>query len=163
MRRWRGLGLALLVGAVAALAWGGLQGDLQVALVLVFPVVYGSGPWAALGILLAMASFAAFAADAFSSLPRPPEGSRRRGGDGGGEPRRADPGRDARGAETGSVPWEEDDGSDGSGGGFRGGGVVMLGPIPIVLGSDKRSTMILLGLAVLLMAMGLAWVVLGGS
>lgn len=154
MRRWRTLGLVCLAGAAASLGWGALQGDLQVALFLVFPVVYGSGPWAVLGIGLVMAGFVALFLDAAASLPGapPPEGGR--------------PGRDpfeteARGeAPEGPWPGAETGGRDEDGSWFRGGGVIMLGPIPIVLGSDKRTTMIVMALAVLLLALGLAWWVL---
>lgn len=154
MRRWRTLGLVCLAGAAASLGWGALQGDLQVALFLVFPVVYGSGPWAVLGIGLVMAGFVALFLDAAASLPGapPPEGRR--------------PGRDPFGAgsreEAREETWPgaEPEAADEDGSWFRGGGVIMLGPIPIVLGSDKRTTMIVMALAVLLLALGLAWWVL---
>lgn len=152
MRRWRGLGLVLLAGAVAALSWGATKGDLQVALVFLVPVIYGTGPWGVLGVLLFMGAVGAFAADAISEVPRRPPSDRGSGfppgGDEAGRPGSAEPGH-----ETGSG---EDDG-----GWLRGGGVIMLGPIPIVLGSDRRTAMIAMGLAVLLMALGLAWIVLG--
>lgn len=149
MPRWRAVGLVCLAGAAAALGWGALQGDLQVALFLVFPVVYGSGPWAVLGIGLLMAGFVAFFLGTAADLAQEPRrGTGTRRDPFGPEP---DEGRDE--------PWGEgESGEDDSR--FGAGGVVMLGPIPIVLGSDKRTTLVAMGLAVLLMALGLAWWVL---
>lgn len=159
MRRWRGLGLVLLAGAAASLGWGALQGELEVALFLVFPVVYGSGIWGLLGIGLLMGAFGAFFLDAAAGLPGAPPGGRGRRGTGfGDEPGAGEPSRPGE-ARPREDPWAGA-GDQEEGGWLRGGGVVMLGPIPIVLGSDKRSTMVLMGLAVLLMALGLAWWVL---
>lgn len=151
MARWRSLGLVCLAGAAASLGWGALQGDLQVALLVVFPVVYGSGPWAVLGIGLLMAGFVALLLEAASGLPGGPPG---RGPGHGRDPFEGGSG------EARESAWGEEPGEPEAESGFRGGGVVMLGPIPIVLGSDGRTTMIVMALAVLLTALGLAWWVL---
>ena len=42
----------------------------------------------------------------------------------------------------------------------RGGGVLLIGPIPIILGSDRGSTKALLVLAIVLMALMLAFILL---
>ncbi|MGB9902387.1 TIGR00304 family membrane protein [Methanothrix sp.] len=44
---------------------------------------------------------------------------------------------------------------------IRGGAVVMIGPIPVVIGSDQRTAVILMALAIALMAIWLASAYLG--
>ncbi|HOK57452.1 MAG TPA: DUF131 domain-containing protein [Methanothrix sp.] len=47
------------------------------------------------------------------------------------------------------------------GGEIRGGAVVMIGPIPVVIGSDQRTAVILMALAIALMAIWLVSAYLG--
>lgn len=112
-RALRVLALALLAGAVAAGAAGLATGQLEVALLLVFPIVYGTGPLGLLAVLLligAMLAWFASGVAAFRELePRAPS-----------QPRAADAGERQ---------------------GARHGGVVLLGPIPIVWGSDPRTAL----------------------
>lgn len=113
-----------LCGGLASLVYAGLQGDLDVYLLLVVPVVTGTGPWAGLGLL---AAFAGLAGLLWTSATRYTLGGpapRSRDLEG----RRGEPGGDARRQE----------GSEGTS--TRGGGVILVGPIPIVWGSDRSTT-----------------------
>lgn len=123
MRAARFLGPALFVGGVAALAVAFLQDQATLNLLLIFPIITASGPWAFLGILLIVAGFAS----AFFTWP-----SRGRA-----LPEPSQP--PAAMAPPGVPP---------SASSRRWGGVVFLGPIPIVFGSDAKVTrwMLLAGL-----------------
>ncbi|HVL47455.1 MAG TPA: DUF131 domain-containing protein [Candidatus Thermoplasmatota archaeon] len=112
MRRSSLVALALALAGFAALAKGVLDGDVRVTLLLVVPVVHGEGPWAFAGMLLLMAAFVAFAFSRVAASPAPED--------------RAPP-TDLRPGES---PREAR--------GTKGGGVVLLGPIPIVFGNDPR-------------------------
>jgi len=111
--------LCLLAGVgVLGLAWS--RGEATLYLVLVIPVITGTGPLALLGIVLIFLGFMG----SFLFLPVLGPSS---------------PPRDVR--DVSRVPPEADTGR-------RWGGVVFLGPFPIVFGSDPRITriMFLLGL-----------------
>jgi uncharacterized protein (TIGR00304 family) len=43
---------------------------------------------------------------------------------------------------------------------FKGGGVVIIGPIPIIFGTDKESVKIILVLSIILMILVLVWIVI---
>ncbi|MEK6987203.1 MAG: DUF131 domain-containing protein [Candidatus Thermoplasmatota archaeon] len=115
VRAARFLGPVLFVGGVAALAVAFLQDQATLNLFLVFPVITALGPWAFLGVLLVAAGFASFL---FSwplreeTLPEPPQ------------------------APAATVP----PGVSPTASSRRWGGVVFLGPIPIVFGSDAKVT-----------------------
>ncbi len=139
----RSLAVALLAGAVASFGWGWLQGDLQGGLFLVFPVLIGSGPWALLGMLLLFGAFVAWSVGVVREM-------------------------EERGhhVERQEPAWSEprDEPSDGEDGGFfSGGGIVLLGPIPIVWGSDERTTLWIALVALVLMVVALAWWWLAGG
>ncbi|MCQ8902807.1 MAG: DUF131 domain-containing protein [Methanothrix sp.] len=61
--------------------------------------------------------------------------------------------RERRGNEEMEMPAER--------GEIRGGAVVMIGPIPVVIGSDQRTAAILMALAIALMAIWLVSAYLG--
>ncbi len=125
VRAARFLGPGLLVSGVAALAAAFLQGQATLSLFLVFPIIAASGPWAFLGILLIVAGFATF----FFTWPSWSETVP--------EPSQA-PSAMAPPGLPPTVPSR------------RWGGVVFLGPIPIVFGSDARVTQWMLLVGVLL-------------
>lgn len=100
------LALLGLAGVVAA----GVRGELTFHLFVIFPVVTGTGPFAAAGVVLLMAAAVAAFASAARRVPDAPPG----------EPA------------------------------ARHGGVVLLGPIPFVWGSDRGMARGLLVLAVVL-------------
>lgn len=118
------LGPVLIVAGVAALAVGFLQGEANLSLFLIFPIVTATGVWSALGILLLIAGFFALFLTLPSSIPEaPPLG---------------EPAQTPSGAAPPSSPRR------------RWGGVVFLGPIPVVFGSDAKVARWMLVVGVLL-------------
>lgn len=139
VRLARGLSWALLVAGLAGLAYAGLAGDLEVHLVLVVPVVSGSGPAAALGGLAAIAGLIGLAWTSLPTRARPGEAPR--------PGQRAS--RDRPGGPEASEPGSEAE--------ARGGGVILLGPIPIVWGSDRSALGWLVAAGVVLTLAAVAW------
>lgn len=135
-RRLAVLAVLAVVGGAGLLSYAVWTGQAEVGLLLVFPFVIGEGPVALAGTGLL---FVGFAALMFSWMlgPLGPTGAAREG-------RPAGPRRPGEGETT-------DAGSRVEGGG---GGIVMIGPIPIVFGSDARWAT-LAGLAGLLVLAGL--------
>ncbi|HEX9341434.1 MAG TPA: DUF131 domain-containing protein [Thermoplasmata archaeon] len=123
MQPIRLLGPVMLVAGLACLGLAVARGEAAVSLVVVFPLVTGSGPLTLAGILLTFLGFFA----TFLFWPgRPveivaPEGS-------------------SAAAEDSSGPAPT----------RRWGGVVFLGPFPIVFGSDPRMTRMMLLVGILL-------------
>ncbi|UCC92289.1 MAG: DUF131 domain-containing protein [Thermoplasmata archaeon] len=119
-----GLGLLMLVGGIALLAWAVSSGDAEFYLFIIFPVVTGTGPVFAGGALLFMIGLivtfmgismraAERMAEEYGEVPQRPAPQQ-------GEPR-----------PEGKVPMD---------GGPEFGGVVFLGPIPIVFGKGQRTS-----------------------
>ena len=135
VRPIRLLGPALFVAGIAVVAVAIARGEATLLIVLVFPVVQATGGLGALGVLLLVAGFiASFFALPFRGEPEvvvPPTGP---------SPPAPPP------AATPSRRW---------------GGVVFLGPIPIVFGSDARMTrtMLLLGIVLFLALLALTLIV----
>ena len=125
MRALRLLGPALIIAGVAALAFGFVQGQAGLSLFLIFPVVTATGAWSALGILLLIAGFFALFLTwpAYVADVSPPT-----------QAQAATPPSGA----TSPAPSR------------RWGGVVFLGPIPIVFGSDAKVARWMLVVGVLL-------------
>lgn len=117
MRALTAAGPAMVLLGIAALVIGTVRGDVGFALVVIVPVVYGSGPWALSGGLLVLLGLAA------TFFSRAENEARRYGGGyaGGNGP--------APGTAT------EEDMDQRRRGDF--GGVVLLGPIPILFGSGR--------------------------
>ncbi len=126
MRLTRLLGPALVVAGVAALAWGFVQGEANLNLFLIFPVVTATGGWSALGILLMIAGVFAFFLSWPAAVGPPPA---------------------APAAPSPSPPPAEPSTPSAS---RRWGGVVFLGPIPVVFGSDAKVAKWMLVVGVLL-------------
>lgn len=119
VRALRFLGPALFVAGILSLAWAFSRGEASLSLVFVVPVVTASGAWGILGIGLI---FASFLAGFLTWSLRAPDDIE------------AVPLTPARPPETSEGPR-------------RWGGVVFLGPVPIVFGSDARITRAMLVLA----------------
>ncbi len=113
MRETRLPGPLILFGGIVVLAYALVIGQATVSLVLVFPIVTASGPWGFLGVLLIVTSFAVF----FLTWPFATE--IRRGS--------VPPGSEVSPPVATSAARPR-----------RWGGVVFLGPIPIVFGSDAK-------------------------
>lgn len=116
-------GLALVAG-LGLLAWAAIQGDLSVHLFVVVPVVSGSSGPAALGMLLAMGGLIGWVLTGFHGMATGPGGSR---------PSARPPPDDQASGGTARSPSEE------TGRDTSGGGIILLGPIPIAWGSDRES------------------------
>jgi uncharacterized protein (TIGR00304 family) len=106
------------------------QGQMRVALFLIFPVFYAEGILPAIGVALLfigmVALFLAFFASVANSGVRPDQNNRSFDGFGTGD------GRKPR---------------------MKAGGVVLIGPVPIIFGSDWRMTVTAIILAILLVGM----------
>ena len=125
MRLSRLLSPALFVAGVAALAVAFLRNEATLSLVVIIPVISATGPWAFLGILLMVAGVFLF----FLSWTRTAE----------------------VGPETlPPAPPEASSPAPPSPPPRRWGGVVFLGPIPVVFGSDQKVTTWMLVVGVLL-------------
>ncbi|MHB8585635.1 MAG: TIGR00304 family membrane protein [Thermoplasmatota archaeon] len=138
MDRASALYLAAAAAALIAVAVGAVAiatGDLHLALLLIVPVFYGTGPLAFVAILFVFVAFVLFSAARMAQLgaamgPRGvspfsrPESARPEGegdpGTGSAQPRETTPDRGGAGGPPRS----------------RHAGVVLIGPIPIVWGSD---------------------------
>lgn len=129
--RWMGIG-ALVVGAF--LIGGAIaSGEAELALAVIFPVIYGGGPLLAAGIAALLAGFVLW----FLGLAGGPA---------------ALPAVPAELPERPTVPAEAR---------RRFGGVVFIGPVPIAFGSDQRAAFWALVGGAILVALLLA-LVLGG-
>ncbi len=108
MRPLRILGLLLALLGLCLIGFGIFTGELQVALFIIFPLVYGQGLLGAAGIFLIFLGFVVF----FLSFSVETAPSR----------------KEASGDESPPAEREKS----------RFGGVVFIGPIPIVFGSGKE-------------------------
>lgn len=138
VRLARLLGPLLFVAGVASLALGFLSGQATLSLFVIFPVVTATGPWSILGIALMIAGAFVF----FLSWPAPVELP----------PAVAAPSSPqppSQSLTTGARRW---------------GGVVFLGPIPVVFGSDQKVTqwMLLVGVGLFVALVVLTVIALWG-
>lgn len=141
VNKLRALALAALVGGIASLAVAASQGDVRVGFFLIVPYVYGQGFLPFLGSLLLMAAALLWFAGSVSDATRPGAGRYVFSGPGAGD----------------SAPWPSDERRAERR--SRSGGVVLLGPIPIVWGSDRRVLpwMVAAGAALLLLGLLVAF------
>lgn len=114
MRLTRWIGPSLIVAGAAVLSVALTQGEATLSLFVIFPVITAAGPWAGLGILLLVAGFFAL----FLTLPL----------------WFAATGTESTEREPGTLPSATRPPPSASP--RRWGGVVFLGPVPIVFGSD---------------------------
>jgi uncharacterized protein (TIGR00304 family) len=121
----RNLILAAVLGFIGLmiLAYSVLQGEANAGIVIIFPVFYGSGLFAFLGVLCIMGAmilgFVGYAEQA----------EKRQG---------HEPGSDGKGQGKSHGP-------------VKGGGVVLIGPIPIIFGSDPKTAVVLVVFALIIM------------
>jgi uncharacterized protein (TIGR00304 family) len=116
-----GAGVPMLVAGIALLAWAVSSGDAEFYLVVIIPVISGTGPAFGGGVLLFMlglvVTFMGLSLRSLEALDlheRPPSGPTTGPGTG----------------QKGEVPPV---------GGTQFGGVIFLGPIPIVFGKGQRA------------------------
>lgn len=119
-----GIGLLMLIGGIALLAWAVSSGDAEFYLFIIFPVITGTGPIFAGGALLFMVGLiVTFLGLSMRTAERmameyseaPPETA----------------------APPGHAPHA---GAPAPRGGPEFGGVIFLGPIPIVFGKGQRTS-----------------------
>jgi uncharacterized protein (TIGR00304 family) len=125
MRPWRILALFVIVAGVSLLAYCVAIGEMQVALVLIVPVIFGSSILGILAIGLIIAGVFVAIADSFLSA----EG---------------ESSQDRLSNESGltETPKRKEFG-----------GVVLIGPIPIVFGSSKGMTLLAAVIAVIILVL----------
>ncbi len=109
----RKLFLLLLFSGIALLSYALYIGEASMALFIVFPVIYGTGAYSTLGILLIMAGI-------FLLFLSPLENA-----------------GDAQLIEPNKTPQMYDEPRESKEERVKYGGVVFIGPIPIVFGSDR--------------------------
>ncbi len=118
MRAIRWLGPILLVAGIAALVVGFMENQVALNLFVIFPVITATGLWSGLGILLLIVGFLAlfFTWPAWVEEQVTPRATQA-------PPYPVPPTSEPAGPGTSSRRW---------------GGVVFLGPIPVVFGSDAK-------------------------
>ena len=132
-------GPAVFLGGLVALALGFLENQATLSLFVILPVVTATGPWSILGIVLMITGFLLFFLTGSVPLESPPSTT---------------PASPPSVAPTPSSPPSS----------RRWGGVVFLGPIPVVFGSDPKVTqwMLILGVALFVALLVLTVIALRG-
>jgi uncharacterized protein (TIGR00304 family) len=144
--RFKGLALALLLGGIGLIALSIMTGEGSVYLALFIPVFAGSGPLGIAGIACIAGAFFSY----FYGLVEDFRVLGEEAGEGG----RAVPREGKRPVEGGHAR---------TGRGMKSGGVVLIGPIPIIFGSDKKSLFYIQVLAVIILVLALVFFVFGGA
>lgn len=126
MNRYLILALILAICGIALIGYSVASGEGSAGVVLFIPVFYGSGLFAFLGVLCIMAAiFLVFFGFAAQMGAMEDFGSSQ-------EPRSSQPLKPRTGKS------------------IKGGGVVLIGPIPIIFGSDTKTAIVLVVLAIVL-------------
>jgi uncharacterized protein (TIGR00304 family) len=136
LNRFLIIALLLLICGIALLGYSVSEGESSAGVFVIFPVLMGSGLWAFVGMMCIMGAllfgFMGFGARfaGFGELYPSEPGEQQRLGQNqrGGQP---------PGQRTGPA--------------VKGGGVVLIGPVPIIFGSDIRLTIVLVILAIIIM------------
>ncbi len=119
---------AMILVGIAVLAYGMHIGEGGIYFIVFIPVIYGTGPLPVIGGLLIMFGFFLFMTQRFTAISKV-------------QPLASTP---APGGENDSAPDVK----------RKLGGMVLIGPIPIIFGSDARITLMvsIIGLVILLLA-----------
>ncbi|UCE39231.1 MAG: DUF131 domain-containing protein [Thermoplasmata archaeon] len=132
MNRYHILAVIFLICGIAAIGYSVVSGEGSAGVIVFIPVFYGSGLFSFLGVLCIMAAiFFGFFGFAQSAV-----GSEDLNGEH--EPRTSQPYSQNQRAQPRVQKT------------VKGGGVVLIGPIPVVFGSDAKTAMILIILAIIL-------------
>jgi uncharacterized protein (TIGR00304 family) len=125
MNRYYTMAAVFGVLGLGFLGYSITTGEGSAGVVVIFPVFFGSGPFAFLGVLsILMAIFLAFVGFAHQNGER---------------------------FEDSDEPASRKPTESGRDSSIKGGGVVLIGPVPIIFGSDTRLTIVLVILAIVLM------------
>ncbi len=146
----RALAAALFASGLALLALNVIKGEGAAGVVVFIPFFYGTGPLASLAaVLLFLGLFCLIFGLAGAGAA--PSRDLKDGGRVAGE---MESGGEARDRPTGKDIWRVlgENGRREDGGKHRAGAVVLIGPVPIVYGSDPGMARWMLALALLLMA-----------
>lgn len=122
------ISLSMIVSGIFLVIYGITRGEMQVALFLIFPVIYGTGIVGLISILLIFLGFFL----AFLSFAIPPDH-----------------------VEEPYEPMEIERPQMEKKSQVKGGGVVLIGPIPIVFGSDAKMAIIAMVLAIVMILLAL--------
>jgi len=126
MNRYLGMAIILVICGFVLLGYSVAKGEASANIVLFIPVFYGSGIFAFLGVLCIMAAiFLGFFGIASQYMER----------------RDFDDTRESRSSESVGPRTQKS---------IKGGGVVLIGPIPIIFGSDAKIAIVLVFLALVL-------------
>jgi len=117
------LGLLMLFGGIGLFGWAVARGEAEFYLVVIIPVITGTGAVFAAGVLLfmigLMVTFFAMSLRSAERMPKEYEDGR------------------SQAASPGQAPQQ---GAPSPQGGAEFGGVIFIGPIPIVFGKGPRSS-----------------------
>ena len=147
LNRYPALAAALFTTGIILLVSSVMRGEGAVGIALIVPFFYGTGPLASLGVLCifigVLVIFYAALRGAISDAMD--EGERE------GAARQAGSANDVPGRGSAAAPVQASAGRRSSGG-----AVILIGPIPIILGSDRTAArnLILLALVLMLVAFG---------
>jgi uncharacterized protein (TIGR00304 family) len=148
LKRYLAVAGALFISGILMLVFSVMRGEGSAGFALFVPFFYGTGPFASLGVLLIflgiVALFASFVRGAMNAMPDE-EGEEDRERAGTADPAKGAPRKD----EEAAAPQDKDRPD------VRGGAVIMIGPIPIVFGSDRAAARNLMILALVIMFVAL--------
>lgn len=119
----------VFAAGVACVVAAAATGEAKVELFIIFPLISGTGWLFVLGVVLIVASFVLGFILAASAMTE---------------------------AEEVPLVREPQGPTEGKGGRTRYGGVILIGPVPIIFGSDRGVALIMLVLAIILIAVVLA-------
>jgi uncharacterized protein (TIGR00304 family) len=129
MNRYHLFAIILLICGIISLGYSVASGEGSAGVVVFIPVFFGSGLFSFIGVLCIMAAiflaFMGFAKGTFEDVGV-----------------MESPGRGASSSQSPQGPRAQKS--------IKGGGVVLIGPIPIVFGSDAKTAMVLMVLAIIL-------------
>jgi len=148
LRRYFAAAGALFIAGILLLVLSVIKGEGAAGIALFIPFFVGTGPFSSLGVLLI---FLGMAILFFAFFQGAAEASQDEGPDVAAEEPEA--GATAKGAEP-TAPSKTPRAK------VRGGAVIMIGPVPIVLGSDSSTVRNLMLLAMGLMVLAIVFIVL---
>lgn len=123
-RFWRIISLFLFLLGIGFLIYAALTGNIDAGLFLIFPVVFGTGWIAALGVLFIVIAMLLFMFGLMFSTP-------------------------GFSSDTERLTWSKSNNN------LEGGGIVFLGPIPVMVGSNWKIARVLLIIAVIIITVSL--------
>jgi len=149
-KRFLALAVGLFLGGIILLACGITRGELTAGIAIFIPFIYGTGAFASLGVLMVFLGILSLFFSLFWEGPQTAAGDEQEDEEFGQQGPGQGPQKDGAAAPI-SHPSRPK---------IRGGAVIMIGPIPIVAGSDRAMTRNLMMLALGLMAAAIILMIL---